>query len=140
MEPASGRIEKGAHWFPVRVYFEDTDMGGIVYHANYLRFLERARSDLLRLLGIDQRTAFETDVGVYAVTEMSIRYRSPARLDDDLLIETRPVMARAATVKMEQRLFRAATLLTEAEVSVAFLSRHGRPRRQPADWLQRFHL
>lgn len=140
LKPASGRIEQGAHWYPVRVHFEDTDVGGIVYYANYLRFIERARSDLLHLLGIDQRAALESGVGVYAVAEVSVRYRAPARLNDELLVETRPTTIRGATVSMEQRVFRGDTLLIEADVTAAFLSPEGRPRRQLAEWVERFRL
>lgn len=122
----------------VRVYFEDTDLSGIVYHANYLRFMERARSDLLRLIGINQRGAFEKGEGVYAVADMTIRWLLPARLDDDLVIETSCTEIGAATVSMRQRILRGAELLTDAHVRAAFLSPAGRPRRQPADWVARY--
>lgn len=136
--PLSGVIRDGAHWFAIRVYYEDTDLSGIVYHANYLRFIERARSDLLRLLGIDQRNAHETGEGSYAVADLSIRYVKPARLDDDLLVKSQCLELKAATVLMRQRISCQQTLLTDATVRVAFLAPDGRPRRQPADWLQRF--
>lgn len=124
------------HRFPVRVYFEDTDLSGIVYHANYLRFMERARSDLLRLLGIDQRAAFAAGTGVYAVADMALRFAAPARLDDDLVVETRCLGVGAATVTMDQRIRRGEERLVEARVRAAFLGPDGRPRRQPADWLR----
>jgi len=122
----------------VRVYFEDTDMGGIVYHANYLRFMERARSDLLRLIGIDQRAAFENGTGVYIVAGVDIRYRASARLDDDLLIETRPLSIRAASVTLQQTIRHGNRLIVEAEVRVGFTMLDGRPQRQPRDWVSRF--
>ncbi|WP_448580616.1 YbgC/FadM family acyl-CoA thioesterase [Thermaurantiacus sp.] len=122
----------------VRVYFEDTDLSGIVYHSNYLRFMERARSDLLRLIGIDQRGAFEKGDGVYAVADMTIRWLLPARLDDDLVVETSCTDIGAATISMRQRILRAGELLTDADVRAAFLSPAGRPRRQPADWVARY--
>ena len=131
-------IEGGAHRFPCRVYFEDTDLSGIVYHANYLRYMERARSDLLRAAGIDQRAAFEAGEGVYAVADLRIRYLLPARLDDDLLVVTVMSEVGAASVSMAQRILRGDTLLTEADVRAAFLSPSGRPRRQPAEWLARY--
>ena len=84
--PATGRFIAAVHHFPLRVYFEDTDLSGLVYHANYLRYMERARSDMLRVAGIDQRAAQEEGTGVYAVTDLKIAYRRPARLDDDLLV------------------------------------------------------
>lgn len=122
----------------MRVYFEDTDLSGIVYHANYLRFMERARSDLLHVLDIDQRSTFEAGLGYYAVSDIQIRYRAPARLDDALLVSTRALDVRAASVRMEQHILRGDMLLTEAAVTAAFLSAAGRPQRQPAEWVRRF--
>jgi acyl-CoA thioester hydrolase len=140
--PATGVIDTdaggGVHRFPLRVYFEDTDFSGVAYHANYLRWMERARSDLLRVLGIDQRGAFEAGDGVYAVAELRIRYRMPARLEDDLIVETRCIALGGASVTMDQRVLRGADLLAEATVRAGFLTPGGRPRRQPADWLARF--
>jgi acyl-CoA thioester hydrolase len=131
---AGGRV----HRFPLRVYFEDTDFSGVAYHANYLRWMERARSDLLRVLGIDQRGAFEAGEGVYAVADLNIRYRSPARLEEDLLVETRCLALGGASVTMAQRVLRGDMLLAEATVRAGFLTPDGRPRRQPAEWLERF--
>lgn len=136
--PHSGRILSGEHHFAVRVYFEDTDFTGVVYHANYLRFMERARSDMLRVAGIDQRAAFEAGEGSYAVTDFHIRYHRPARLDDDLLILSRVAALKAASVVIHQRVIGAGLLLAEAEVTVAFLGPGGRPRRQPARWVEIF--
>jgi acyl-CoA thioester hydrolase len=136
--PVSGLIAGRLHRYPVRVYFEDTDLSGIVYHANYLRFMERARSDLLRLLGIDQRGTHDRGEGVYAVAGLEMRYLAPARLDDELLVETRCVALGAATVSMRQTICRGDRLLTDATVRAGFLSADGRPQRQPADWRARF--
>ncbi|MGQ5702691.1 YbgC/FadM family acyl-CoA thioesterase [Sandaracinobacteroides sp. A072] len=136
--PVSGLVAGPIHLFPVRVFFEDTDLSGIVYHANYLRYMERARSDLLRMLGIDQRAAFEAGDGVYAVADLSLRYAAPARLDDELVVETRCLAIGGATVDMGQRILRGDTLLTDAHVRAAFLTTSGRPRRQPAGWVARF--
>lgn len=135
--PASGQISAGVHRFPLRVYFEDTDLGGVVYHANYLRFLERARSDLLHVLGIDQQGAFAADIGVYVVADLNIRYVAPATLGDALIIDTWCSEIGAVTLTMQQRVRRADQLLAEAQVRVGFLTKAGRPQRQPADWLQR---
>lgn len=126
------------HRFPVRVYFEDTDFTGVVYHANYLRFMERARSDMLRVSGIDQRAAFEAGEGAYAVASLAIRYHRPAQLDDDLLVMSRMAEIRAASVLIHQRVMRDAVLVASAEVHVAFLARDGKPKRQPAGWLDIF--
>lgn len=136
--PASGRFVGREHRFPVRVYFEDTDLSGIVYHANYLRYMERARSDMLRVVGIDQRRTQEAGDGVYAVADLSIRYRRPARLDDDLLVLTRVLKITAPAVRIHQRVMRGTDILTDAEVLAAFLSPDGRPRRQPRAWLDLF--
>ena len=137
--PTSGVFADGAHHFSVRVYFEDTDAGGIVYHANYLRFMERARSDMLRLLGISQRGALDAGEGAYAVSSLSINYRAPARLDDDLIVVSRMTGVGGATVTIAQQVLRGETLLTDGAVTVAFLSAKGRPKRQPKDWVARFN-
>ncbi|MBX9814382.1 MAG: thioesterase [Proteobacteria bacterium SG_bin5] len=137
-QPPSGRFADREHLFPVRVYFEDTDLSGVAYHANYLRWMERARSDMLRLAGIDQRAAIEAGEGAYAVAELSIKYRSPARLDDGLLIVSRLVELRPASCRIHQRVMRGADSLSDASVLAAFVSPQGRPRRQPADWIKAF--
>jgi len=137
--PACGQFENGEHRFPVRVYFEDTDLSGVVYHANYLRYMERARSDMLRQLGINQRAAQEAGEGVYAVTDIALRYRAPARLDDDLTVRSRLTQLGAARCVIAQSVWRDDTELTQGSVTVAFLDSTGRPRRQPADWIDRFN-
>lgn len=136
--PVGGWFDGTEHRFPVRVYFEDTDLSGIVYHANYLRYMERARSDMLRLAGIDQRAAFEAGEGAYAVADLRIRYMAPARLDDDLVIATRLKQVRAASVLIHQRVSRGGETLTQAEVTAALVAPNGRPRRQPAAWVEIF--
>ena len=136
--PAGGLLSGKSHFFPIRVYFEDTDLAGIVYHANYLRYMERARSDLLRVLGIDQRGAQEAGEGVYAVADLAIRYLRPARLEDALVVETRCLAVRAASVEMEQTIRRGDEKLIVATVRAGFLTPDGRPRRQPAGWLDLF--
>ena len=137
-KPYEGALVGRTHLFALRVYFEDTDLAGMVYYANYLRFMERARSDLLRLLGIDQRSALESGEGVYAVAEVSIRYRAPARLGDDLLVVTDLEAIRAASVLIHQRVMREGEILADAMVTAAFITPEGRPRRQPRDWVERF--
>ncbi|MES2755450.1 MAG: tol-pal system-associated acyl-CoA thioesterase [Pseudomonadota bacterium] len=136
--PNEGRFVGAEHRFAVRVYFEDTDLSGVVYHANYLRFMERARSDMLRCAGIDQRSHHDAGEGAYAVTDLHIRYRSPARLDDVLIVSSRVRAVRAASVDIQQTVSRAGTILTQADVTVALVAASGRPRRQPADWVARF--
>lgn len=137
-EPYSGRFDGARHLFAVRVYYEDTDLSGVVYHANYLRWFERARSDMLRLLGIDQRAAMETGEGVYSVAELFIRYLAPARLEDAVTIESHASEIGAASVRLVQRASRDETLLAEAKLRVGFVSPDGRPRRQPEAWREAF--
>jgi acyl-CoA thioester hydrolase len=140
--PPSGALDGAVHRFPVRVYFEDTDLSGLAYHANYLRWFERARSDLLRLLGIDQRGAHESGEGVYAVADLAIRYIAPAKLDDVLIVETTALELRAASVRLLQRALRQNTQgnspIAEMTVRVGFISPDGRPKRQPDAWRQTF--
>jgi acyl-CoA thioester hydrolase len=141
--PPDGVIQGARHLYAVRVYYEDTDLSGVVYHANYLRWFERARSDLLRRLGIDQRAAVEAGArgeegGAYAVSELALRYLRPARLDDDVTIETRCTGMGAASCRMAQRALRNGEPLAEVSLRVGFVAPDGRPRRQPAAWRQAF--
>ena len=142
--PASGFFVEGEHLFPVRVFYEDTDLSGIVYHANYLKFCERARSEILRQLGIDQRAAHEAGEGAYAVAEANIRFLRPAKFDDALIVESRASELRAASVRMAQRILRPAPNLAQAEVlaeiaiRVGFIAPDGRPKRQPQAWRTAF--
>jgi acyl-CoA thioester hydrolase len=136
--PHNGCFTEREHHFALRVYFEDTDFSGVVYHANYLKFLERARSDMLKLAGIEQRAMFESGDGVYAITEINIKYKAPARFDDDLLIISTVEGVRPVGCTIHQRVMRDRQLLIEAEVKAAFLSPAGRPKRQPAHWIQAF--
>ena len=138
-DPApAGRFDGPEHRFALRVYFEDTDLTGIVYHANYLRFMERARSDMLECAGIDQRAVFEAGEGAYAVSGLDIRYRTPAKLGDHLVVVSRLVRLRAAGVVIQQRVMRGDVIAAEARVEVAFVAPSGRPKRQPAAWLAAF--
>ncbi len=133
-QPPCGLIEGRIHRFAVRAYFEDTDLSGVVYHANYLRWFERARSDFVRLLGIDQRSVNEAGEGAFAVSELTIRYLSPARLDDAVLIETLAEEVRAASCRMHQRALKDGVLLSEARLRIGFVAADGRPRRMPVGW------
>jgi acyl-CoA thioester hydrolase len=122
--------------WPVRVYWEDTDGGGVVYHANYLRFFERARTEWLRARGHVQSEIAATLGVLFALTELHITYRRPARLDDLLAISCEPTLAGAASMAFSQRMHRgtaAGELLAEATVRVACVSATTfRPRRLPA--------
>ena len=137
-QPYRGGFVGTTHHFALSVYFEDTDTAQIVYYANYLKYMERARSDFLRCLGIDQRAALDADTGVYAVADVAISYRRPARLGDDLVVVSTVENVRAATATIHQKVMRNAELLTDARVTAAFLSPDGRPRRQPGEWVAAF--
>ena len=136
--PYRGGFVGPEHHFALSVYFEDTDTAQIVYYANYLKYMERARSDFLRAVGIDQRGALDAAEGVYAVAEVAIRYLKSAKLGDDLLVLSTVETVRAASVVIHQRVMRGTEILTEARVTAAFLSSDGRPRRQPAEWVAAF--
>ncbi|PLK24064.1 thioesterase [Porphyrobacter sp. TH134] len=141
--PPGGVLDGARHLYAVRVYYEDTDLSGITYHANYLRWFERARSDLLRLLGINQRAAIESgakggDGGAYALSEVNLKYLRPAKLDDDVVIETRCTELGAASCRMHQIARRGDEPLCEAHLRVGFITLDGRPRRQPAAWRAAF--
>ena len=136
--PYRGGFVGEEHRFALTVFFEDTDTAHIVYYANYLKFMERARSDMLRSVGIDQRAAKEAGLGVYAVAEVKIRYVRPAKLGDDLLVRSTVEQVRAASVVIHQRVMRGSELLADARVTAAFLDPNDRPKRQPADWVEKF--
>ena len=135
--PYRGGFVGKEHHFALTVYYEDTDAAGIVYYANYLKFMERARSDMLRAAGIDQQAEIEKSGSVYAVADVAIRYRRPARLGDDLVILSRVETVRAASVVIQQRVMRGTEEITNARVTVAFLSSDLRPQRQPREWMER---
>jgi acyl-CoA thioester hydrolase len=136
--PYRGGFVGREHRFALTVYFEDTDTAGIVYYANYLKYMERARSDFLRAVGIDQRGVLDAAEGVYAVAEVAIRYLKSAKLGDDLLVLSTVETVRAASVVIHQRVMRGSEQLTDARVTAAFLTPDGRPKRQPRNWVERF--
>jgi acyl-CoA thioester hydrolase len=121
-----GVMCNGRHVMHVRVYFEDTDFTGIVYHANYLRFMERGRTNHLRLLGANHRALFEeaereTPGFAFVVRSMQIEFLKPARMDDVLEVETEPEQVKGASITLHQRIRRGEELLIEAHVRVAFV-------------------
>ena len=138
ISPHDGRFVDGQHFFACRVYFEDTDFSGIVYHANYLRYFERARSDLLRVLDIDHRSAMEEDDGAFAVAEMNIKYVRPAELNDNLLVVTQVTSVRAAGSHMAQKIYRDGERLATVELLVVYITFSGRAKRMPKHWLTAF--
>jgi len=136
--PYRGGFIGTEHHFALTVYFEDTDTAGVVYYANYLRFMERARSDMLRAVGIDQNAVLRAGGDAYYVADVHIRYLKPARLGDDLLVVSTVDLVRAASVVIHQRVMRGSEQLTDARVTAAYLTADGRPQRQPKDWVERF--
>jgi acyl-CoA thioester hydrolase len=133
--PLDGEMRDGRHWLTVRVYYEDTDFTGIVYHANYLRYMERGRTNHLRLLGADHRALFEETAKeapgyAFVVRSMNIEYLKPARMDDVLDVITEPEEVKGASITLRQRVMRGDELLVEAHVRVAFIS-NGRARPIP---------
>ena len=133
----AGRIEGQVHKLPIRVYYEDTDFSGIVYHANYLRFAERGRSDFLRLAGVHHTSLFEgEDPVAFAIRRMEMDFLKPARIDDRLEVHTRYVRASGARIDARQVIWQLAgtcapQALCQADVFAAVLDTRGRPRRLP---------
>jgi acyl-CoA thioester hydrolase len=135
MSTLDGEIRNGRHVMAVRVYYEDTDFSGLVYHASYLRFMERGRTNYLRLLGADQRALFEETEKeapgfAFVVRSMQIEFRKAARMDDVLDVITMTHEVRGASITLDQCVMRGHDLLIEARVQVAFVS-GGRARRIP---------
>jgi len=133
--PLDGEIRDGRHHMQIRVYYEDTDFSGIVYHANYLRFMERGRTNYLRLLGADQHALFaeaeaEAPGFAFVVRSMTLEFLKPARMDDVLTVTTVPDEVKGASITLKQQVARGDELLVEAQVRVAFVS-DGRARPIP---------
>ena len=127
------------HRFDIRVYYEDTDMSGIVYHANYLKFIERARSAWVRELGLDQDTMRTRDGLIFAVRRIEADYLGPARFDDALRVETRTAQVTGARLVLDQTVSRAGARLFQAAVTVVCLTEAGHPARLPANIRLRLH-
>ncbi len=136
LPPESGRLDAGVHALPLRVYYEDTDVGGIVYYANYLKFMERGRSDMLRLAGVDQASMMQPgdsadEALMFAVRHCSVDYLKPARYDDEILVRTWLHEITGASVTMVQEISRKQEILVRASVKAAVLNKEGAPRRLP---------
>lgn len=141
----SGELTEFGHRLQQRVYYEDTDFTGVVYHARYLQFFERGRTDYLRLSGIHHAAL---DAGEHSgnsgerlawiVRRMEIDFKSPARIDDVLTIETRTEEVSGARIVMQQVIKRGADMLCEARVEAALINSAGRPRRFPKEWIAKF--
>lgn len=112
-------MEQPAHCFPLRVYFEDTDAGGVVYHASYLRFAERARTEYLRDLGLPHQQLIDRDGLIFVVKRVVVEYHRPARIDDSLIVATRPLTLGGASLALAQGVFRSREGSEEAIASLA---------------------
>jgi len=138
----SGQLQDGGHVLTQRVYYEDTDFSGFVYHARYLHFFERGRTDYIRLLGVSQGTLHAqsdpADAVAFVVRRMEIDFKSPARMDDVLTIITKPGDVRGARMLLSQTICRGEDVLATADVTVAVVNGLGRARRLPDALLARF--
>ena len=139
--PSSGRFEGHEHLLPVRVYYEDTDFTGVVYHANYLRFFERGRSDYLRLVGIGHAALLERpDPGAFVITRIAVDYRKAARIDDALVVRTTYDAIKGPRMWISQSITRgpaeAGEVIATAQVEAACIRPDGRPRLPPPELLQ----
>jgi acyl-CoA thioester hydrolase len=129
--PRDGAVTDGAYLFPIRVYYEDTDAAGLVYYANYLKFAERARTEMLRRLGVEQeRLRAETGL-VFVVRRCTADYLLPARLDDDLVVATRLAALGGASLDLDQDVRRADAVLVRLAFQIACVGQSGRPQRLP---------
>ena len=133
----TGKITNAIHCLPLRVYYEDTDFSGYVYHANYLKFCERARSDFLRVVGIDQNQLIAAGTA-FVVRRMVCEFLRPARFDDVIIVETMPTKMAGARFDLSQRVLRGAEVLFTTEVTVALIDGRGRPMRIPPDMAAKF--
>lgn len=128
--PTMGRFEGRAHLLPVRVYYEDTDFTGVVYHANYVRYFERGRSDFLRAAGIGHAELLEADPPLaFVVAEMTLKFVKPARIDDALVVRTTYDTAKGVRLMISQTIERDGEVLCRAEVTAACIHLDGRPRK-----------
>ena len=133
----SNFLQNEFHW-PVRVYFEDTDAGGVVYHASYLKFFERARTEFLRFLGWNQQKLMNEGICAFVVSELTIKYKRPAKLDDELDIRTRVLNLKRASFVFDQRAYKADQLMAQAEVKVVCIDpQTGSPRVLPDTMLEK---
>jgi acyl-CoA thioester hydrolase len=141
MAGLSGALTPFGHRIMARVYFADTDFSGVVYHARYLEFFERGRSDFLRLAGVHHTELAQGKHGerlVWVVRRMEIDFRGSARIDDILTIDTRTEAISGARIFMAQQLKRGEEVLVEARVEAAIIGENGRPRRFPREWIAAF--
>ena len=136
MEQIAGKLTDEGHELAVRIYYEDTDFTGVVYHARYLQFMERGRSDFLRLLGVHHHALRDGAYGeslAFAVRKIDIDFLSPASIDDVLIVKTVLLSAKGARVTMSQQVLCDDRLVAEASLAIAVISGEGKPRRLPTE-------
>jgi len=126
-----GSFKERTHFYPVHVFYEDTDFSGVVYHANYLRFLERARSSFLNLLGITHASLWDEHQLAFTIRKIAIEYKSPARVDDHLVIHTTYDHLKGARLLISQSCYRKDTLIVKADIEAACITAAGKPIRSP---------
>ncbi|MCP5381286.1 MAG: tol-pal system-associated acyl-CoA thioesterase [Kordiimonadaceae bacterium] len=139
--PHSGTIKENIHYFPLRVYYEDTDVGGVVYYANYLKFMERARSEMLRVLGIDQKGMLDynnsKDVS-FVVKRAEIDFKKPARFDDNLIVRSEIIDCGGASIVIRQIITKNEEELVLGIIKIASIGKDGKPKRLPLAITERF--
>ena len=136
--PTSGAFEGREHVLPVRVYYEDTDFTGVVYHAGYLRFFERGRTEFLRAAGVEHAALLQLpEPCAFAITRIAVAFRQAARVDDALEVRTKYHSMRGVRIVAAQRIVRDGTLIAEADVEVVCIRLDGRPRRPPPELTER---
>lgn len=132
-EPSAGIFEGREHRLPVRVYYEDTDFTGVVYHANYVRYFERGRSDFLRLIGVAHGALLDRpDPAAFVITKLTIDFRRAARIDDALLVRTTYDALKGPRLFISQSITRGAEVIAAAAVEAACIDLKGRPRKPPS--------
>jgi len=137
-QPSMGRFDGRTHVLPVRIYYEDTDFSGLVYHANYVRYFERGRSDFLRAIGISHSALLETDPPTaFALIRLAVEFKKPARIDDALLVATTYDAILGPRLLITQKLLRKGDALAEAAVEACCISLSGRPKKPPATLVDR---
>jgi len=128
-----GHFEGKTHILPLRVYYEDTDLSGVVYHANYLRYMERARTEFFRLAGVTKMADLESDEPTaWAIREVRASYHRPARVDDALSVRTELVAISGARIEAVQKIYAGGVLLVEGRIQACIITLTGKPRRLPA--------
>jgi len=130
MDTLSGEIVGDTHYLPVRIYYEDTDFSGVVYHANYLKYFERGRTEYMRQLGVHHHQLAVLDEPLaFAVAEITVKYKAPARIDELITVQSRLISARGASFVIDQVIARGESTLSTARLHVVCIDGQGRPRR-----------